>query len=222
MIHEGVAAVPTNPPIKDSRPGPETSDLGVPGRNPLGPALQGPLSPQRWLVLVYKAPVEPSTARVRIWRKVRELGGLYIQQAVCVFPDLPELEQTLDELLEEIRGLSGEAYLFLARAASPFIDEALVNGFKGQSDQEYQEILEQLKGLLQELDEEARKGKYTFAEIEENEGDLVYITRWMERAARRDFFRAELGAIAREGLEECTAKMQEFADEVFRRAGEKP
>ncbi|HHY46870.1 MAG TPA: hypothetical protein GX506_06170 [Firmicutes bacterium] len=193
--------MPSNPPVKNSTSGPD---------------------PHRWLVLVYKTPVEPSTARVRIWRRVRELGGLYVQQAVSVFPNLPDLEQSLEELLEEIRNLSGEAYLFLAEAKSTSVDEALVNGFKAQSDQEYQEILEQLKGLLQELDEEARKGKYTFAEIEENEGDLAYITKWMERAARRDFFGADLGATVRDRLEECTAKMREFADEVFRRTGERP
>ncbi|MGE5571627.1 MAG: Chromate resistance protein ChrB [Bacteroidota bacterium] len=170
----------------------------------------------RWLVLVYRAPVEPSTARVRVWRKVRELGGLYIQQAVSVFPARPEIERAVIRLAEEIREMGAEAFLFRAVTESRDATE-LVERFRAQSDQEYREILEQCRGLLEELAAETAKGKFTFAEIEENEGDLAYINRWAEKAKARDFFKGALNNEVVRKVEECRARMEEFEREVFRR-----
>ncbi|NPV53736.1 MAG: hypothetical protein HPY71_09465 [Firmicutes bacterium] len=172
----------------------------------------------RWLILIYKTPVEPSTARVRVWRRVRELGGLYIQQAVCLFPDIADLRASVSELSREIMTLGGEAFPFLASTESREGDEDLVERFRAQSNQEYREILEQCKGLLDELTQEAAREKFTFAEIEENEGDLAYIERWVEKARARDFFGADLGEVVGKKLGECKARMHEFEAEVFRRA----
>lgn len=170
----------------------------------------------KWLVLVYRAPVEPSTARVRVWRKVRELGGLYIQQAVSVFPARPDTERAVLRLSKEIRELGAESFLFRAEA-EPQEAVELIERFRAQSDQEYREILEQCRGLLEELAAETEKGKFTFAEIEENEGDLAYIERWVEKAIARDFFRGALHDEVLRKVEECRARMEEFESEVFRR-----
>lgn len=171
----------------------------------------------RWLILVYRTPVEPSTARVRVWRKVRDLGGLYIQQAVCVFPDMPEVAGAVTRLAEEMRE-TGEVETFLFRArTSPSATSDLIERFRAQSDQEYQEILEQCRGLLEELARETERGKFTYAEIEENEGDLSYIERWVDKARARDFFESQLRDEVARSVEECRARMQEFESEVFRR-----
>lgn len=169
----------------------------------------------KWLVLVYRAPVEPSTARVRVWRKVRELGGLYIQQAVSVFPARPDTERAVLRLSKEIRELGAESFLFRAEA-EPQEAVELIERFRAQSDQEYREILEQCRGLLEELATETDKGKFTFAEIEENEGDLAYIERWVEKAIARDFFKGALRDEVLGKVEECRARMEEFESEVFR------
>ncbi|NPV80886.1 MAG: hypothetical protein HPY52_11515 [Firmicutes bacterium] len=146
---------------------------------------------------------------------MRELGGLYIQQAVCIFPDTPGLVPSISGLVDEIRDLGGESFLFSALTES---DGELVDRFKAQSDQEYHEILERCKGLLDELEQETAKGKFTFAEIEENEGDLGYIEKWVEKARGRDFFGAALRERVEQSLEECRTKMHQFEAEVFRRA----
>ncbi|MGE5588642.1 MAG: Chromate resistance protein ChrB [Clostridia bacterium] len=181
---------------------------GVAGTQPRGET--------KWLILVYRAPVEPSTARVRVWRTVRGLGGLYIQQAVGVFPARPEVERAVLRLSQEIREMGVESFLFRAEA-EPREGVELVERFRAQSDQEYREILEQCRGLLEELDAETEKGNFTFAEIEENEGDLAYIERWVEKAVARDFFKGALHDEVLRKVEQCKARMEEFESEVFRR-----
>lgn len=112
--------------------------------------------------------------------------------------------------------MGAESFLFRAEA-EPQEGAELVERFRAQSDQEYREILEQCRGLLEELAAETEKGKFTFAEIEENEGDLAYIERWAEKAMARDFFKGALHDEVLRKVEECRARMEEFESEVFRR-----
>lgn len=67
-----------------------------------------------WIVLSYKVPSEPSTIRVRVWRTLKALGVVYIQQSVCVAPDTAEVQkkiQSLKKLIESNKGEENEAEL---------------------------------------------------------------------------------------------------------------
>ena len=39
----------------------------------------------RWVLLAYQLPREPSRRRVAVWRKLRDLGVLYLQDGVAAF-----------------------------------------------------------------------------------------------------------------------------------------
>ena len=41
----------------------------------------------RWLILVYHLPREPSRHRVAVWRKLKALGALYLQDGVAALPE---------------------------------------------------------------------------------------------------------------------------------------
>ena len=55
-----------------------------------------------WFIVSYKVPSTPSTARVTIWKRTRELGAMMLQQSVYILPNLPELRDTLEQLKEQI------------------------------------------------------------------------------------------------------------------------
>ncbi|MCW2942968.1 MAG: ChrB protein, partial [Actinomycetia bacterium] len=40
----------------------------------------------RWLVLVYKVPAEPTRLRAGVWRKIKGLGAIYLQNSVAALP----------------------------------------------------------------------------------------------------------------------------------------
>ncbi len=48
---------------------------------------------REWLLLVYRVPSEPSNNRVSVWRELKRLGALYLQQCVCIVPALPICEE---------------------------------------------------------------------------------------------------------------------------------
>ena len=41
---------------------------------------------KKWLLLIYKIPREPTAGRVFVWRKLKQIGALAVQDAVWVLP----------------------------------------------------------------------------------------------------------------------------------------
>src|SRR6266545_3366096 len=88
-------------------------------------------TPQRfgqveWLQLVYKVPAEPSRKRTYIWRQLRGLGAVYLQDACCVLPRTPESERRLGAVAAKVREFGGAATLSALGPAEPGWEERLV------------------------------------------------------------------------------------------------
>src|SRR5207249_4841485 len=47
--------------------------------------------PHAWLLLIYRVPQEPPGRRTYVWRQLKQLGAVYLQQAAAILPDQPEL-----------------------------------------------------------------------------------------------------------------------------------
>ena len=39
-----------------------------------------------WLLLTYKVPADPATKRVALWRRLKSIGAIYLQNGVCLLP----------------------------------------------------------------------------------------------------------------------------------------
>mgnify|MGYP002539527060 CR=1 FL=1 len=55
-----------------------------------------------FLALNYKIPANPSRYRVAVWKALRELGAVYLQDGVAAVPQQDGMEQALRELREEL------------------------------------------------------------------------------------------------------------------------
>ncbi len=168
---------------------------------------------QEWLVLVYKIPPEPSRLRAGVWRKLKAAGALYLQNGVAALPAGPSSERVLRGIAEEVAGMEGTAQLFQGRLLG---DEEAVRGqFNAARDEEYTELLTRCAEFHAELARERAAGKYTFAELEENEEDLTKLEAWRDKIARRDTFGAVLAREAAEALAACRADLEGYAGAVY-------
>src|SRR5690349_1805121 len=104
---------------------------------PEGP-FEGP-----WLLLIYRVPSESSRARVAVWRDLKRLGGLYVQQAVCVLPDREELRASIKKVRKRIDELEGNSIFVTLNDVEPDTRVQFVEGFRSQSEKEYAEIVEE-------------------------------------------------------------------------------
>ncbi|MGI9121251.1 MAG: Chromate resistance protein ChrB [Acidimicrobiales bacterium] len=78
---------------------------------------------QGWLLLSVSSSGPSSSLRVYTWRKLKGLGGHYVQQSVCLLPDRPETQRTVQRLLAKVRDEGGEARLLHVAITDPVDDE---------------------------------------------------------------------------------------------------
>ncbi len=171
---------------------------------------------QGWIVLVYKVPAEPSRLRASIWRTLKAAGAIYLQNGVAALPSSPTSERVLRGVAQEAREMGGTAYLFqgdlLGDAA------ALEAAFNAARDEEYTEVIARCRDFHAELARERAIGKYTFAELEENEEDMAKLEAWVAKIRRRDYGGAALSVETAGALTACRDDLEDFAAAVYRAA----
>jgi Protein ChrB, N-terminal len=94
-------------------------------------------------------------------------------------------------------------------------EEKILARFNQDRNEAYQEFLEQCEGFEAEIAKERAAGKFTFAELEENDEDLRKLRRWFEKIRKLDFHGASLAGEAAERLSQCEALLDTFAKQVF-------
>ena len=174
---------------------------------------------RRWLLLVYRINAESSGQRTYAWRRLRQLGAIYLQQAVAVLPDRPDLRDGLDQLGARIRQAGGEASLLETTSPSRAWEEDLVARFDSARDAEYDELIESVERYAEEIRRESANQRFRFAELEESEADWQKLRRWFARTTARDFFGAAKRGAAEEALSRGRLLLDDFTREVYRAEG---
>lgn len=170
-----------------------------------------------WLLLTYKVPAEPSKLRVGIWRRIRGMGAVYLQNSICVLPTSSEHQRQLRMVQSDIEQAGGEAVIFETQALDAKQEERVVAYFKRDREQDYEEFLEKCSDYRKEIEKEVKADHYSFAEIKENDEDLKKLKNWLERIKVVDFYGAPARATAEQQLFECEALLENYANEVFER-----
>ncbi len=134
---------------------------------------------QTWVLLHYKIPREPSAPRVYVWRKLKRLGALLMQDAMWVLPATPRTQEEFQWLAVEIDEQGGAASVWEARLTLAGQDEALVRQFVAQVEGEYRALLADLEGA---------------------DPDLAALSRRYQQAQGQDYFHSDLGQRVRAAL----------------------
>lgn len=145
---------------------------------------------RHWLLLIYRAPQDPPGRRTYVWRQLKQLGAVYLQQAAAILPDQPEVRAVAETLSDWIRDVGGEVSLLETSSPNPDWETNLVARFNDARDEEYAEVVENVERFEDEVARESRRGKFTFAELEDLESDWEKLQRWDGRVRARDFFEA--------------------------------
>jgi hypothetical protein len=166
-----------------------------------------------WLLLIYRVPPEPTRLRSTVWRRIKSLGAIYLQNSVAALPASPANERSLRKLRREIVDMSGTAILLTAAALA---GEAEVRGaFQTARNEEYAEIVDKCEDFLRQVQKEYDENHFTYAELEENEVDLVKLRNWFAKIIERDVFGASGRAACEQSLEKCEQSLEAYAARVY-------
>ena len=174
-----------------------------------------------WLLLIYRVPSEPSNNRVSVWRELKRLGALYLQQCVCIVPALPACDAGIRSALTRIEAMGGSSNLFRLPPGAAADEPRLIHAFRQLSAKEYAEITEECRTkFVKEIEFERFRKNYTYEEAEEIREDLEKIRRWYQRVVERDWFDAGMREEVAAELTRCEQLLEAFEQDVYRRTGD--
>ena len=172
--------------------------------------------PARFILLVYRMPATPTAGRVAVWRLLKKIGAIYLQQSLCAFPDNARLRRDLAPVLKRIEESQGEYHLLPLRKLTGEEDAKLADQFLEQTEKHYEEIIENCEvNFTKEVEFETFRKNFTYEEAEEIRAEFEKITSWFDRVRERDWFTSPREADARAWIEKCGRLLEDFEAKVF-------
>lgn len=167
-----------------------------------------------WLTLVYKVPSEPTRLRASIWRRLKALGAVYLQNSVAIVPRTSSTERTMRALRNEIvEKMSGSAVLLSGTALVGQQDIALM--VERARNDEYEEIRDKCSDFLVGIEKEIQAEHYSYGELEENEEDLTKLRNWFAKVVTRDILTASGREQTAAEIEVCDSALADYAERVY-------
>lgn len=168
-----------------------------------------------WLLLTYKVPPEPAAKRMAVWRRLKGMGAVYLQNGVCVLPKTEDHVRRLKMLENEITEASGESVILETVALDRTQEEKVISRFKADRDDAYVEFIDKCDDFEREVAKEVKAKHFTYAELEENDVDLKKLHGWLEKIKKLDFYGAPLREKAEARMKDCEAVLEAYAQRVF-------
>lgn len=174
--------------------------------------------PHQWLLLVYRIPSEPTRLRATVWRRLKSLGAVYLQNSAAALPASGPTERALRKLRHDIIDMAGTATLLRCEALAG--ETEIVDAFHRARNDEYEEIVDRCEDFLVQVKKEQDVHHFTFAELEENDVDLTKLKTWFASIVERDVLGASGRDEAAKALARCEEALEGYANEVYAREGD--
>jgi hypothetical protein len=143
--------------------------------------------PNRFVLLAYRMPREPSTPRIAIWRKLEQLGAVRLGDGLVAVPADARTREQIDWIAESIRQADGTASVWLA-TTDPAQEQVMVDASRAARAEEYRAVLAGAAGAGSAAGPERTR---TLRRLREQ----------LRRINRRDFFTAPYRDEARAAVE---------------------
>ncbi len=169
----------------------------------------------RWLLLWVRLPADPSRHRVAVWRELRRIGAMPLGQGSWAVPDANAFADGVDRAVEMAERGDGEVVVLTAAGRSERDEARLAAMFTAERSEEWAEFIADCAKFDAEIDREISQGKFTLAELEEEEQSLERLRRWHRTIKTRDIFGAPAADEADQHLKQCAERLADYTERVF-------
>jgi hypothetical protein len=104
----------------------------------------------RWVLLAYRLPREPSTPRITLWRKLRRAGAVQVLDSLAALPLTARTQEQFEWLAEEVIEAGGEASVWVASPRSAAEERELTGRLAAASAEDYQAVIAAAEVALRE------------------------------------------------------------------------
>jgi len=107
-----------------------------------------PNDSEKWLLLIHQIPFKPNALRVKIWRRLQQVGAVAIKQSVYAMPLSEHSWEDLSWILKEIVEGGGDGSISEARFLAGLTDKQVVDLFLDARQSDYEKIIQEAQQLL--------------------------------------------------------------------------
>jgi len=152
-----------------------------------------------WLLLIHQLPAKPAYLRVKIWRRLQDLGAVAVKNAVHALPMNEETQEDFEWLLREIVEGGGEAVVCEARLIDGLSDQEIRVLFDQARDADYEAVAKDARALAKSLRPNAKPEA-----VAEHRTQVARLRKRLAQVVSIDFF----GAIGREKAESLLSGLE--------------
>jgi hypothetical protein len=162
----------------------------------------------RWLLLIHQIPPKPDYFRVKIWRRLQNLGAVAIKNSVYALPNTEQGREDFEWVVREISSGGGEAMVCQAQLIEGLSDDQAEDLFLAARNRDYQEIAQEAKKVAAALRLPADKKRRAADERVKFSSQLLRLKRHLAEVSAIDFFAAPARKTAEERIANLEARFR--------------
>jgi hypothetical protein len=154
----------------------------------------------RWLLLIHQVPPKPDYLRVKVRRRLQQIGAVAVKSTVYALPRGESSLEDFEWVLREIAEAGGQGAICEASFVGGLSDIEIEGLFRAERADEYEAVASEARELLELGPLDGRR-----AEIESG---LARLRKRQEQAKALDFFGAQEATAAEESLSEVERRLE--------------
>jgi hypothetical protein len=162
----------------------------------------------RWLLLIHQIPPKPDYFRVKIWRRLQNLGAVAIKNSVYVLPRSDQSQEDFQWVAREIASGRGEAMVCEAHLVEGLSDNQVASLFRAARDRDYEQIAAAAKKLARRVAAKHGRGRLAGGRRAEVASQILRWNRRLAGVTAIDFFEAAGRKAAEEAIADLEAKVR--------------
>jgi len=151
-----------------------------------------------WVLLAYRIPREPSTPRISVWRKLRQLGVGQLVDGLVALPSDARNRERLEWVADAVVEAGGQATVWVAKPTTAVQARELVDQMTEAVATEYRAVIVAAREAAATPDAQPRR-------------TVGRLRREAQRIRDRDYFAAPEGDEARAALDELARSVEKAA-----------
>ena len=100
-----------------------------------------------WLLFIMQLPTRPAAPRIRLWRRLHQLGSVALKGSVYLLPNTAQAREDFEWLRSEVTAAGGQASIMAARALTADEHAAIIQAFREARSKDFKSLTAALRGV---------------------------------------------------------------------------